>query len=189
MTGTGRRGRPSARPAQARPAARRHDDDPDVPPARQRADAAPHLRGDEDPRRRGGRDRDAARADERAPDLRQEGRGVPDPARRGGDARRRALADPGRARRVHRPLPRRGDAAADRVLREAAERHRRSRRAPARPDARDRQLDRRRRRDGQGCRGDLDPGDRPDRDARGDRPDPRASTPTSRSSSPRSTGA
>ena len=41
----------------------------DVPPARQRADAAPDLRGDEDAGRRGGRDRDAARADERTPDL------------------------------------------------------------------------------------------------------------------------
>ena len=54
------------------------------------------------------------------PDQRQEGVRVPDPARRRGHARRRALADPGRARRVHRPLPERGDAAAGRVLREAA---------------------------------------------------------------------
>ena len=53
---------------------------------------------------------------------------------------------PGRARRLHRALPRRGDARAGRVLREAPDRHRRARRAPARPDARDRQLDRRRRR-------------------------------------------
>ena len=36
------------------------------------------------------------------------------------DARRRALARLERARRVHRPLPRRGDARAGRVLREAA---------------------------------------------------------------------
>ena len=86
------RGHAPARAAQARAAARRHDDDADVPAARQRADAAPHVRGDEGPRRRGGRDRDAARADERAADLRQEGRRLPDPARRGRDARRRALA-------------------------------------------------------------------------------------------------
>ena len=58
----GHRGAAPARPAQARPAARRHDDDADVPPARERAHPPPHLRGDEGPRRRGGRDRDAARA-------------------------------------------------------------------------------------------------------------------------------
>ena len=45
---------------------------------------------------------------------------------------------PGREGRLHRALPRRGDAAAGRVLRQAPERHRRSRRAPARPDDRDR---------------------------------------------------
>ena len=114
------RGDAPARPAQARAAPRRHDDDPDVPPARQRADAAAHVRGDEGPRGRGGRDRDAARAHDGAPDLGQEGRRLPDPARRGRDARRRALARPGRARRLHRPLPQRGDAPAGRVLRQAA---------------------------------------------------------------------
>ena len=40
----------------------------------------------------------------------QEGRRLPDPARRARDARRRADADLRRARRLHRPLPRRGDA-------------------------------------------------------------------------------
>ena len=138
-----------ARAAQARPPARRHDDDADVPSARQRADAAPHLRGDEGPRGRAGRDRDAARANDGDAHLGQEGRDLPDPARGRRDARRRALAHPGRPRRVHRPLPQRGDARAGRVLREAAERHRRPRRDPPRPDARDGQLDRRRGRDGQ----------------------------------------
>ena len=108
------------RPAQARPAPRRHDDDADVPAARQRADAAPHVRGDEGPRGRGGRDRDAARAHDRTTDLGQEGRRVPDPPRRDRDARRRALAGPGRPGRLHRPLPQRGDARAGRVLRQAS---------------------------------------------------------------------
>ena len=150
-----RRGRSPARSAQARPPARRHDDDAAVPPARQRADAAPHLRGDEDPGRRGGRDRDAARAHGCPPDQRQEGRRLPDPACGCRDARRRALVDPGRAGRVHRALSRRGDAPARRVLREAAERHRRARRAAPRSDAGDGQLDRGGRRDGEGRRRDA----------------------------------
>ena len=43
----GHRGRAPARAAQAGPAARRDDDDADVPSARRRADPAAHLRGDE----------------------------------------------------------------------------------------------------------------------------------------------
>ena len=99
----------------------------------------------------------------------------------------RALARPGRARRLHRPLPRRGDARAGRVLREAAGRHRRPRRHPARSDARDRELDRRRGRDREARRGDVGASHR----ARSPRPRAsRASTASTRtctSSSRRST--
>ena len=119
-------GHASARAAQARAPAGRDDDDADVPAARERAHPPADLRGDEGPRRRGGRDRDAARAHGRPADLGEEGRGLPDPARGNGHARRRALARAGRARRLHRALPRRGDARAGRVLREAPGRHRAS---------------------------------------------------------------
>ena len=47
-----------------------------------------------------------------------------------------------RARRLHRHVPRRGDARAGRVLREAARRPRGARRDRPRPDARDRELER-----------------------------------------------
>ena len=78
-----RRGRPSADPAQGRAPAGRHHDDADVPPARQRADAPPHLRGDEDARRRGGsrsrrrsrRRRPAGSAARRSPSARSSARG------------------------------------------------------------------------------------------------------------------
>ena len=90
---------------------------------------------------RGRRDRDAARAHDDAAHLRQEGRRVPGAARGRRHARRRAVARLERARRLHRPLPRRGDARAGRVLRQAAGRPRRARRDRARPDARHRQLE------------------------------------------------
>ena len=86
-----------------------------------------------------------------AADLREEGRRLPDPARRPRDARRRADAHLGRARRLHRPLPGRDDARGGRVLRQAPAGRRRPGRDPARPDARDRQLDRVRDQDGQGA--------------------------------------
>ena len=54
-----------ARPAQALVPARQGDADRPLPQARQRADAAAHLRGDEGLPDRDGRDRDAARADGR----------------------------------------------------------------------------------------------------------------------------
>ena len=116
---------------------------------------------------------DAARARAVPAHLRQEGRGVPDPARRARHARRRAHADLGRARRLHRALPRRGDAAAGRVLREAAAGRRRPRRDPARPDARDRQLDGARRQARQGRRCVERAPDLDHRRARGDREHPR----------------
>ena len=47
------------------------------PAAPERAQAAPHLRGYPGPRRRGGRDRDPARADVGAPDLGEEARRCP----------------------------------------------------------------------------------------------------------------
>ena len=115
---------------------------PTFPPARERAHAPAHLRGDEGPADRGGRDRDAARADDGAADLRQEGRRLPGAAGGRRHARRRALARLERARRLHRPLPQRGDARARRVLREAPRRPGRAGRDRARPDARDRQLER-----------------------------------------------
>ena len=127
---------------------------------------------------------------ERAPfaaHLRQEGRGLPDPARRPRDARRRADADLRRARRLHRPLPRRGDAAAGRVLREAAAGRRRPRRDPARPDARDRQLDGARRQARQGRGRDERAPDLDHRRARRDREHRDERTRTCRSSSRRST--
>ena len=118
----GHAGRAPAGPAQALVPARPGDADRPLPQARERGDAAAHLRGDEGLPDRAGRDRDAARADAGAADLGEEGRRLPGPARRARDARGRALADLERARRLHRPLPRRGDAAAGRVLREAARR-------------------------------------------------------------------
>ena len=132
----------SARAAQALVPARQGDADRPLPQARERADAAPHVRGDEGLPDRAGRDRDAARADGGAADLGQEGRRLPGAARGHRDARGRALADLERARRLHRPVPRRGDARARRVLREAAGGPGRARRDRARPDARDRQLER-----------------------------------------------
>ena len=148
-----RRSRPPACPAQALLLARQADLDRRLPPARPRADRASHLRGDEGPAHRDGSGRDAARVDGGRADLRQEGRRLPGAAGRGRDARRLPRARRGRPCRVHRPLPRRGDARADRVLREAAERPRRSRRDRARPDAGDRELVRGgdRRSEGGGC--------------------------------------
>ena len=97
-----------ARPAQALvPPGQGHADRP-LPQARQRADAAAHLRGDEGLPDRDGRDRDAARDDGGGADLRQEGRRLPGAPCRGGDARGRPLADLVRAGRLHRALPRRG---------------------------------------------------------------------------------
>ena len=91
-----------ARPAQALVPARQGHADRPLPQARERDHAAPHLRGDEGLPDRDGRDRDAAREDGRAADLRQEGRGLPGAARRRRDARGHAVADLERARRVHR---------------------------------------------------------------------------------------
>src|SRR5581483_12151847 len=71
--------------------------------------------------------------------------------------------------RLHRPLPQRGDARGGRVLRQAADRHRRPGGDPARPDARDRQLDGGRGRDVEAGGRDRDHADRPDRGAGGDR--------------------
>ena len=124
------RGHAPARPAQARAAARRQHRHRQLPPARQRADAAAHLRGDEghgrSSRSRSRRRSSVTRA-ERIPGKKI---AVCPILRAGhGHARRRALADPGRARRLHRALPQRGDARAGRVLREAPGRHRRARRA------------------------------------------------------------
>ena len=86
-----------------------------------------------------------------------------------GHARGRPLADLERARRLHRPLPRRGDAAAGRVLREAARGPRRARRDRARPDARDRQLERRGDHGGEGRRRPLGDARLPRRGADRDR--------------------
>ena len=95
------------------------DVDRRLPPARQRADAPAHVRGDEGSGDGGRRGLDAARADDRPAHLREEGRRLPDPPRRHRHARRRPLPDLRRPRRLHRPLSRRGDAPAARVLREA----------------------------------------------------------------------
>ena len=134
---------PPARPAQARAPARRRRRRPHM--FRQLVNELTLLltyEATKDLADRGGRDRDAARADARRSGSPGKKVAVCPILRAGhGHARRRALADPRRARRLHRPLPQRGDARAGRVLREAAGRRRRARRAPARPDARDRQLD------------------------------------------------
>ncbi len=69
--------------------------------------------------------------------ARRRGRRRRDPARRARHRRRLPAAGPGRARRPPRHVPRRGDAAAGRLLRERAERRRRGRGVRGRPDARD----------------------------------------------------
>ena len=107
----GRRGQPPARPAQALVPPRQGHADRALPAPGRGDHAAPDLRGDEGSPDRGRRDRDAARARAVPADLRQEGGRLPDPPRRARDARRRADADLRRPRRLHRPVPRRGDAA------------------------------------------------------------------------------
>ena len=106
------------------------------------------------------------------PDLGEEGGRLPDPARGDRHAGRGAVARSRRSCRVHRALPRRGDAGAGRVLREAPRRHRGPRRHPARPDARDRELHGRRGRDGEARRSDVGAAHRPDRRPGRHRPRP-----------------
>ena len=183
----GHAGRSPAGPAQALLPSRPGDADRPLPQARQRADAAPHLRGDEGLPDRAGRDRDAARADAGAAHLGQEGRREPGPARGPGDARGRPLADLERAGRLHRALSRRGDAPAGRVLRQAARRPGGARRDRPRPDARDRQLERGGRRRGEGGRRALGDARLPRRGARRDRARARGAPRRSHRRAPRST--
>ena len=185
----GDRGHTPAGPAQALVPPRQGHADRPLPQARRGGHAPSHLRGDEGLPDRAGRHRDAARGGADAADLRQEGGRLSDPARRARHARRRAHVDLRRARRVHRALPGRGDADAGRVLREAPAGRRRSRRDPARPDARDRQLDGACGAAREGCGRDERPAARDHRRAaRGSRTSS-AAIRTCRSSSPRSTAA
>ena len=94
----------------------------------ERDHAPAHLRGDEGVSDRGLRDRDAARADDGPAHLRQEGRRLPGAPGGRRDAGRRAFARLERTGRLHRHVPRRGNASARAVLLEAPGRPERARR-------------------------------------------------------------